>query len=130
MTVASAVSEADGSYESSVLFLSSDYIITPTKDEPAVNGVTTFDLVILRRHILGDQIITDPYKLIAADVNGSNSISTLDLVNIRKLILLIDDSFPGSSWRFIPADYVFPNPTNPWSPPFPILNFNFLSDGE
>jgi hypothetical protein len=43
----------------------------------------------------------------------------LDLVNIRKVILNINDGFSVPDWRFIPADYVFPNPSNPWMPLFP-----------
>jgi len=118
-TIASATSESDGLYEAAVLFMGSDYKITPTQDAPVGGGVTTFDLVILRKHILGDELITDPYKLIAADVNNSQSVSTLDLVNIRKVILNINQNFPGPSWRFIPADYVFPNPSTPWTPAYP-----------
>ncbi len=119
MTVTTAETACDGDYEGEVMFMGTDYVITPMKDDSIVNGVTTFDLVILRKHILGDDIINDPYKLIAADVNGSNSVSTLDLVNIRKVILNINDGFSVPDWRFIPADYVFPNPSNPWMPLFP-----------
>ena len=119
-TITTAISDISGLYEGSVIFLSDNYLITPTKeDSNPVMDVTTFDLVILRRHILGDVPITDPYKLIAADVNGSNSITTLDLVNIRRLILGTIPSFPVPTWRFIPMDYTFPDPTNPWMPPFP-----------
>lgn len=119
MTVTTAETACDGDYEAEVLFMGTDYIITPMKDDSIVNGVTTFDLVILRRHILGDVVINDPYKLIAADVNGSNSVTTLDLVNIRKVILNIEDGFSVPDWRFVPTDYEFPNPSNPWNPMFP-----------
>lgn len=75
-----------------------------------LNGVSTFDLVIITRHILGLAPLTTLYQGLAADVNNSKSITTFDIVETRKLILGIYDSFPGvPSWRLIrpvvnPAD--------------------------
>jgi hypothetical protein len=85
-----------------------------------LNGVTTFDLVLITKHILGITLLDSPYKMIAADVNKSNSITTFDLVELRKLILFINTEFPNNtSWRFIDAGYTFPNPSNPWTASFP-----------
>jgi hypothetical protein len=66
--------------------------------------------------------------MIAADVNNSKSITTLDLIQLRKLILNIDVQFThNTSWRFVDADYVFPDATNPWAAYFPeIRNINNL----
>jgi len=65
-------------------------------------GVSTFDLVLINRHILGQQPLKNFYHVLAADVNESNSVSTFDIIEIRKLILGIYDSFPQTtSWRFI-----------------------------
>jgi hypothetical protein len=51
---------------------------------------------------LGIKTLDNPYKLIAADANGSKSITAIDLVEIRKLILGINDKFPKvPSWVFI-----------------------------
>ncbi|MEM1215824.1 MAG: hypothetical protein AAGJ82_09080 [Bacteroidota bacterium] len=62
----------------------------------------------------------EPERLIAADVNQSGSVTVVDLIQMRKLILNYYDEFPNApSWRFIPADYEFPIPTNPWFEPFP-----------
>ena len=100
--------------------------ITPVKNINIANGVTTFDAVLITKHILGSQELGSPYKMIAADVNNSGSITTFDLVLMRKVILNISDEFPNNtSWRFIPEDYVFPNPANPWQQTFPeIIIFN------
>lgn len=100
--------------------------ITPVKNINVGNGVTTFDAVLITKHILGSQELNSPYKLIAADVNNSGTITTFDLVLMRKVILNISTEFPGNtSWRFVPADFVFPNPANPWQTAFPeILTFN------
>ncbi|MEZ4931413.1 MAG: hypothetical protein R2788_04680 [Saprospiraceae bacterium] len=77
------------------------------------NGVTTYDIVVTR-HILSIQPMDDPYKLIAADINNSGSITTFDIVQLRKLILGVYQNFPdNNSWRFVRAGYVFPNPATP-----------------
>ena len=67
-----------------------------------LNGVTTFDLVQISRHILGLAPLANAYQGIAADVNNSRTITASDIVETRKLILGIYDSFPGvPSWRLI-----------------------------
>jgi hypothetical protein len=72
-----------------------------------LNGVTTYDLVLISKHILGTEVFTNPYKLIAADVNNTGTITGLDLVIIRSLILHIIDEYPtGKSWVFDPAFHV------------------------
>jgi len=58
--------------------------------------------------------------MIAADANNSRSITTFDIVALRKLILGLDTALANSdSWRFLPADYTFPNPLNPFATVFP-----------
>ncbi len=110
---------ANGDYSTEVIN-GGDYLLTPSHDTLPSNGVTTFDMVLIRRHILGSDTLDTPYKIIAADVNNSGAVTTFDMVEIRKLILQINDGFPNNtSWRFVPADYVFPNPLSPFTPPFP-----------
>jgi hypothetical protein len=68
--------------------------------------------------------------MIAADANNTNTVTTLDAVAIRKVILQIDDSFPNNtSWRFVDADHVFADAMNPWG--FPeVVNINNLADAQ
>jgi len=80
---------------------------SPQPNAPTV-GVTTVDLSIIRRHILNITPLDSPYKLLAADVNGSDTVTTLDISLIRKMILGSIDTFPAGTWRFVPADHVFP----------------------
>ena len=97
-----------------------DYDVTPEKDINHLNGVTTYDLVLISKHILGIELFDSPYKMIAADANNSGAITALDLVKIRSVILYLDDEFTNNtSWRFVEQDYVFPDPTNPWTEEFP-----------
>lgn len=111
--------DIDGSF---VLFPPNEdpVTFTPFLDGDDLNGVTTYDLVLLTKHILGVDPLDSPYKLIAADVNNSGTVTTFDAVTIRKLILFNITEFPDvNSWRFVPKDYIFPDPTNPFVPPFP-----------
>ena len=66
-------------------------------------GVTTFDIIIGTRHILGVETLNG-YKQLAGDVNNSGIFTTFDLVLMRKLILAVADTFPNqtSPWRYIP----------------------------
>jgi uncharacterized repeat protein (TIGR01451 family) len=120
---------ADGLYSFTNLVEGYDYTITPERDGDYLNGVSTFDLVLISQHILGVAPLGSPYKRIAADANNSETITTLDLILLRKLILSIDlELANNSSWRFVDADYVFPNPSNPWQEAFPeVRNVNDLS---
>lgn len=106
-----------------------DYSIAPVLDEDAANGVTTYDMVLIQRHILGVNQLGSPYKIIAADANKTGSVTTLDLVAIRKVILQMTDYFPNNtSWRFVEAAHSFANPQNPWQAVFPeVINYNDLS---
>ena len=117
-----------GGYAFAGLQAGYDYTVTPELNSNYLNGVSTFDLVLMSKHILGVQPLGSPYKMIAADVNNSRSITTLDLIQLRKLILSIDTEFENNtSWRFVDAAYVFPNPANPWFEEFPeVANINNL----
>jgi len=105
-----------------------DFTVAPELDTLPLNGVSTFDLIVITRHILNVQLLDSPYKMIAADVNNDKKITTLDLIRLRRLILALDLSFTNNtSWRFVRADYVFPVPTNPWFEAFPeVYNVNDL----
>jgi hypothetical protein len=94
--------------------------ITPFKDDNPLNGVTTYDLVLISKHILGIEPLGSPYKMIAADANKENNITTFDIVELRKLILGIYLELPANtSWRFVEEAFVFPNPANPFQTAFP-----------
>ena len=96
------------------------YFIEPKRLDYVQNGVTTFDLILVSKHILGIEMLDSPYKRIAADANRSNTITTFDIVEFRKLILGIYDFLPNNtSWRFIDQQYVFPDPEQPFNPAFP-----------
>ena len=113
----SALTDVQGAYALAYYSLG-EVTLTPAKmdDNPTVNGVSTIDILRLRRHILGINPLTAPFGLLAADVNASQSVSTADITLMRKLILGLTNQFPAGLWRFVPADYAFPDPASPWDP--------------
>ncbi|MEM8906583.1 MAG: T9SS type A sorting domain-containing protein, partial [Bacteroidota bacterium] len=115
----SMVTDESGYYEFS-LPGGFNYAVLPTRNDEPLNGVNTLDLITISKHILGIELLDSPYKQIAADVNRSGTITGFDLIELRKLILFINLAFPdNTSWRFIEADYVFADPSNPWATTFP-----------
>lgn len=95
-------------------------IFEPYANLNALNGVSTYDLLQINRHILGITPFTEPWQWIAADANRSNSITSFDIVEIRKLILGIYKEFPSNtSWRFLPGTYHFKHQDNPFLDDFP-----------
>ena len=92
-----------------------EYMVKPQKVHLPLEGVTTLDLILIQKHILGERVLPSPYKMIAADINRDNRIAASDLVELRKLILGIYDKFPtNTSWRMVDEAFVFPDPENPF----------------
>ena len=111
---------ADSNFLNSIAFLEKAIKLFPEKNDNSLNGVTTYDLVLISKHILGSEPFNSPYKIIAADANKSGSITTFDIVEIRKLILGIYTKLPNNkSWRFVDSSFVFPAANNPFQTVFP-----------
>lgn len=69
------------------------YNITMNANEfPSRKRVTTFDLLLIRMHILG-VLPLNRYEQIAADVNGSEGITTLDMVLIHRFMFFMANEF-------------------------------------
>lgn len=125
------ITNNDGYYHFD-LATAQNYAIEPSRNDDPLNGITTYDLILLGQHLLGINSLDSPYKMIAADVNESGHISSLDMIALRRLILQIDDEFStGKSWTFVDAAYVFPEPMNPFASTFPTAhNINNLASNE
>jgi len=128
-TNVSGLTGPDGTYQT-VVNIGGNYELGPSKfdDTPPNNGVTTLDILLIRQHILATTFLNSPYKLLAADVNGSGSVSTLDILNLRQLILGTTTNLPAGLWRFVPADFVFPDPQSPWNAPSKLAYTNVIAD--
>jgi len=127
----SMTTTSNGEYQFA-LPLGGDYSVTPMRNDDVANGVSTFDLVLISKHILNVSSLDSPYKMLAADANRSGSISTLDLVSIRKVVLRLTNEFPNNtSWRFVEKSHVFTNGNNPWSSSIPeLMNMNNLATDQ
>jgi HYR domain/Dockerin type I domain len=86
------------------------YQVTPVKNINRLNGVTAADATLIQQHVTNMNVITDPYKKIAADVNRNGAISGQDAN-------LITQSLAGNVtalgifnvfWRFVPTSTVLP----------------------
>ncbi|MBK9928620.1 MAG: CHRD domain-containing protein [Saprospiraceae bacterium] len=111
-------SSIDGSYQFNAIPTSGSYSISAMRDDNPMNGVSTLDLVLIQKHILGTERFTSPYKIIAADADNDQNVSAIDLIELRKLILGLYDKLPNNtSWKFVPKSYRFDDILNPWSAP-------------
>lgn len=122
-----ALTDVQGTFRVANIPFGQDYIIVPQRNDNLMNGVSTLDLVQISRHILGLQPFTSPYQWIAADIDKSGTVSTADVVRLRRLILNLETTLPNgnTSWRFVDVNYKFPTTGNPISKPFPeVVNFN------
>lgn len=103
--------------------LGSNFMVTPVKNRPmphALNGLTAADASRIQMHVSGSLPLGDPYKIIAADVNKTNSVTSLDANLVQQAILGYPSAqqfFINTTWRFVPKAYVFPIPTSPWGFP-------------
>ena len=87
--------------------VNNNYTVAPSRNDDPLNGISTMDLILISQHILGINLLSSPYKMIAADVNKSGTITAFDLVELRKLILFINDEFEDNSSCLL---YTSPSP--------------------
>ena len=117
---AEMMTKEDGIYHFD-LPMNTNYSIHPNKDTRPLNGVSTYDLVLISKHILGIKKLSSPYQYIAADVNQSGNVTAFDMVQIRRLILNLDTKFANNtSWKFVETNYIFTT-ENPAAEDYPTL---------
>ena len=98
----------EGTYMFTGNALSRSYDITAEKNDDYINGVTVLDLVLIQKHVLGLERITQPELIIAADIDNNGRVTTADLSELRKLILGLYTELPdNNSWRFVDATHDF-----------------------
>lgn len=109
------ITSDDGFYAFPSIPAGTQYEVSVSRDDEPKNGVSSLDLIRIQKHLLSTQPITDPYEMIAADINNNENISGVDLIELRKLILGVYTDFPDNeSWRFVPKSFDFVDPFNPW----------------
>lgn len=87
-----------------------------------INGISVADVYLISQHILGIISFQNPAQWIAADVNKSGSITTFDIVTMRKVLIgLLPPNSITPSWRFYKGSPL--NPAQPFSfPPDTLRN--------
>lgn len=128
-TLPEVITSTDGKFTFANVTPENDYSIKPERNDDHRNGVSTLDLVRIQKHLLGKELFTSPYQYIAADANASGSVSAVDLIEIRKLILGLNSQYPlNQSWRFVKAGSAM-EPNHPW--PFEeTIEINNLTGSE
>ena len=102
-----------------------DYSLSVHKNDNHSNGVSTLDLVLIQRHVIGFEEFNSPYKVIAADISNDEMVSAQDIVELRKVILGVQEEFKNNtSWRFVDGSQQFSDVTDP----FPIDEERDIND--
>lgn len=110
----SVQTDAFGNFTFLEVPLGGDYEVKPFNNSKITNGVNTLDLVFLIRHLLEINTLNSPYRVLASDVNESKTISALDIISMRRAILVIDTLFSrAESWKFVDANFDLSNVPNP-----------------
>jgi hypothetical protein len=101
-TIMSQEVDCDGNYTLAGLEADTPYSLFLDKPDPdfVINGVSTFDLVLISKHLLDVQPFNNPYSVAAADVDGSGVITVKDMVLIRAAIYALITQWPSSNWVF------------------------------
>lgn len=121
-------SQTDAAFAFNSLISNRNYTVTPRRPNTDwIKGVTTLDVALTSRHVLGITPFVSPYTVIAADADGD--ISGLDILLFQQLILRRRSELPNNnSWRFVSKNYRFIDPTNPLAEPFEeTANFSNLT---
>ena len=123
-TVGTQTTDGTGDFLFSPVSAGIDYKLGVSKDINWVNGVSALDLSLIQRHIVGIDTFDTPYKKVAADAFPDGSITVFDVVALNALLA---SSIVGplvtpagnTSWRFVPADFMFPSAVRSVVPSFP-----------
>jgi hypothetical protein len=115
-----ATTNATGQFDLGGPFDPANYILTPVLDTLPKAGVNTLDALLTAAHLSNILPLATPYRIVAADVNRDGQVNASD---VKEMVQVITGQTPkfqqNASWRFIPADFAFPNPAVPLATVFP-----------
>ncbi len=116
---ASQNSTASGTFLFKDFELGKDYHLSLDRRETDMKGININDVIVLLKHIMGTEKITDPYVLIAADIDSNSKIDQADFDLLYALVAGTKSytELPRH-WRFVRKPFLFSNPLNPFADPF------------
>lgn len=90
--------------------LLAEFSIRPSfADTNAASGVSSTDVVLSQRSIIGLREYDNPIQKLAADVSGDGNVSATDLVQMINVILGLQTEFGSQKvWKFFPEALSFP----------------------
>ncbi|MBK7095713.1 MAG: lamin tail domain-containing protein [Saprospiraceae bacterium] len=88
-----------------------NYNVSASKKIDGIPGLTTLDLVIIQKHILGMKTANDMCKMAAMDINSDGKVSASDILYGRKMLLGYMDA--KSSYNFLSDNFILENNGNP-----------------
>jgi hypothetical protein len=103
-----AISDVTGYFSETVP--TTGLTITPNHEITGTTtcGITTLDIIKTRKHIQLTAPFTETAQFVAADMNGSNTITTFDLTRMQRVVLgypYFDNAH--RNWEFIPSTHYF-----------------------
>ncbi|MEL6123688.1 MAG: dockerin type I domain-containing protein, partial [Bacteroidota bacterium] len=105
-----------GEFSFEMLPLDITYDMRLSKKGNILEGVSTADIVLIQRFLLGLKPLDSHYSIIAADANNDGRISGTDLVFLRNALLGRVNEFPNNQriWRFVDAQQSWPSGSSPF----------------
>ena len=113
------LTDQHGAYAFNDMDAGGDYVMRPYNNDLVGESISTIDLILIQRHILGIAELESPYQQIAADADNSQTINVVDLLAIQQVILGLASEFPNNtSWKYVDRDYLFTD-EDPLTQPYP-----------
>lgn len=111
-----AKTNQNGLFEFKDITQKNNYQLAIQRREQELRGININDAIVLLKHLSGTERITDPYKLLAADINGDLLITQSDFDLLYQIITgsASYDKMP-IHWRFIRKPFLFADPLNPFT---------------
>lgn len=112
------MTDIDGDYEFESMESGEPYRLQVTREDDPMNGISTKDVILIIRHLLGMDPFDSPYQYLAADMNASNHVEVGDVVRIRRLILGRQVNLKQvPNWYFVYKDHQFYDDAHPLDEP-------------
>ncbi len=129
-TLETATSDQSGMYALGDNTSCNSFFVTPSFEGDDIReGVDSWDLFLMIRHILRLEDFDTAYKTIAADVNRNGEVNVGDVIEMQRILLYYENDFSANtSWRFVDAGISFADSYNPFVNDIPDYSFVKLSE--